>query len=162
MTGMAYMNDLNTANVLQQLWEKLPRYLRSKWTERVRKIRSTKERMANFSDFCQFVSEQADLATDPIYSEEIISRPKDARDKYRKQGKKVQASPQSSKHIAKFCKNRKCCQTCNKNHPTSLMIAVGNTKKGRPKLRTVKARCQRLTKGKMEAKPSTCVTPFVM
>ena len=74
MVGMAYMNDLNTANVLRQLWEKLPRHLRSKWTERVSKIRNTKERMADFSDFCQFVSEQADLATDPIYSEEMVSR----------------------------------------------------------------------------------------
>ena len=28
-----YINDLNTANVLRQLWEKLLRYLGSKWTE---------------------------------------------------------------------------------------------------------------------------------
>ena len=40
MTGMQYMNDLNTANVMRQLWERLPRYLRSKWTERVSRIRS--------------------------------------------------------------------------------------------------------------------------
>ena len=30
MTGMEYINDLNTAHVLRLLWEKLPRYLRSK------------------------------------------------------------------------------------------------------------------------------------
>ena len=32
---------------------------------------------ATFNDFCQFVSEQADLATDTIYSEEVITKPMD-------------------------------------------------------------------------------------
>ena len=30
MIGGAYMNDLNTSQVLRQLWEKLPVYLRGK------------------------------------------------------------------------------------------------------------------------------------
>lgn len=88
MTGMQYMNDLNTANVMRQLWERLPRYLRSKWTERVSRIRSVKGQTASFNDFCQFVSEQADLATDPIYSEEGISKPMNAVDKYHKQNER--------------------------------------------------------------------------
>lgn len=88
ITGMQYMNDLNTANVLRQLWEKLPRYLRSKWTERVSKIRSTERQIASFNDFSQFVSEQADLATDPVYSEEAISRPVDTVEKYHKWGER--------------------------------------------------------------------------
>ena len=87
MTGMQYMNDLNTANVLHQLWEKLPRYLRSKWMEKVSKIRSTKQQIASFSDFSQFVSQQADLATDPVYPEEGISRSMDTVDKHHKQNK---------------------------------------------------------------------------
>ena len=82
--AMHYMNDLSIANVLRQLWEKLPRYLGSKWTERVGKIRSNKGQAANFNIFCQFESEQADLATDPVYSAEGISRPKDTVDEYRK------------------------------------------------------------------------------
>ena len=88
MTGMQYMNDLNTANVMRQLWERLPRYLRSKWTERVSRIRSVKGQTASFNDFCQFVSEQADLATDPIHSEECISKPMDAVEKYHKQSER--------------------------------------------------------------------------
>jgi len=55
MSGMQYMNDLNTASVLRQLWEK-PRYLRSKWTEKVSKIKNTKQQIASFDDFSQFVS----------------------------------------------------------------------------------------------------------
>ena len=82
MTGMQYMNDLNTANVLSQLFEKLPRYLCSKWTARVSKIRSTKQQIASFNDFSEFVSQQADLATDPAYSEKCISRPMDTVDKH--------------------------------------------------------------------------------
>ena len=86
MSSMAHMNDLNTANVLRQLWEKLPRHLRSKWTERVSKIRNASEWMASFNDFCQFVSEQADLATDPIYSEETVARSKNGDVKFRRSG----------------------------------------------------------------------------
>ena len=88
MTGMQYMNDLNTANVMRQLWEKLPQYSRSKWTERVSRFRSVKGQTVSFNDFCQFVSEQADLATDQIYSEEGISKPMDAVDKYHKQNER--------------------------------------------------------------------------
>ncbi|CAH3148563.1 unnamed protein product, partial [Porites lobata] len=43
---------------------------------------------ASFNDFCQFVSEQADLATDPIYSEEGISKPMNAVEKYHKQNER--------------------------------------------------------------------------
>ena len=78
------MNDFNTANVLRQLWEKLPRYLRSKWTERVtRLIRNASERRASFNDFCQFVPEQADLAMDPICFEETVMRSRDRDIKFR-------------------------------------------------------------------------------
>ena len=88
MTGMQYMNGLNAANVLRQLWEKLPRYLGSKWTEKVSKIRSTKQQIASFNDLSQFVSRQADLATDPVYSEEAISRSTDTADKHHKQNER--------------------------------------------------------------------------
>ena len=86
MTGMQLTSDLNTANVLRQLWEKLARYLRSKWTERFSKIRGNRGEAENFNNFCQFVSKQADLTTDPVYSEEGISRPKDIVDEYCKSG----------------------------------------------------------------------------
>ena len=33
LKGMQYMKDSRTANVLRQFWERLPRCLRSKWTE---------------------------------------------------------------------------------------------------------------------------------
>ncbi len=74
MKGMSRMQDLNTAHVLRKLWEKLPRYLRSKWTERNSKTKTTKGRMANFEEFSQLVCEQAELATDPIFSEEGVSK----------------------------------------------------------------------------------------
>ena len=57
-----------------------------KWSERVSKIRNALERMASFNYFCQFVSEQADLATDPVYSEETVARPKDTDVKFRRTG----------------------------------------------------------------------------
>ena len=65
---MSHMDDLNTAHALQQLWEKLPRHLRSKWTERNNKNKSAKGRIADFEEFSEFVREQAELATDPVSS----------------------------------------------------------------------------------------------
>ena len=75
MKGMSHMDDLNTAHVLRQLWEKLPRHLRSKWTERNNKTKSAKGRIADFEEFSQFVREQAELATDPVFSEENVCKP---------------------------------------------------------------------------------------
>ena len=109
MSSMACMNDVNTANVLGQLWEKLPRHLRSKWTERVSKIRNASERMASFNDFCQFVSEQADLVTDPIYSEETVARSKDGDVKFRRSGdrKFKREKGSSNKYVKTRWKHKK-------------------------------------------------------
>ena len=71
------MDDLNTAHVLRQLWEKLLRHLRSKWTERNNKTKSAKGRIADFEEFSQFVREQAEQATDPVFSEESVSKPRE-------------------------------------------------------------------------------------
>ena len=69
------MDNLNTAHVLRQLWEKLSRHLRSKWTERNSKTKSAKGRIADFDEFSQFVREQAELATDPLFSVESVTKP---------------------------------------------------------------------------------------
>ena len=68
------MDDLNTAHVLRQLWEKLPRHLESKWTERNNKTKNAKGRIADFEEFSQFVLEQAELATHPVFSEENVCK----------------------------------------------------------------------------------------
>ena len=180
MKGMSHMEDLNTAHVLRQLWEKLPRHLRSKWTERNNKTKSIKGRIADFEEFSQFVREQAELATDPVFSEESVSKPqnddkdKGTRVRFRRRSlsrgrgtnlatgvsqenrkqrtlsctlcnkphnlneceqflKKTLAKRKafvveknlcfgcfSDQHIAKNCKERQTCKTCNKRHPTSL------------------------------------------
>ena len=58
------------------------RHLRSKWTERNNKTKSAKGRIADFEEFSQFVREQAELAIDPVFSEENVSKPhRDEKDK---------------------------------------------------------------------------------
>ena len=104
MSGMQYMNDLNTANVLCQLGEKLPWYLPDKWTEKVSKIRSTKQQIASFNHFSPFVSQQADLATDPVYSEEGNSRAMNTVDKYHKQNER---KPKRRRRISQQIYRRK-------------------------------------------------------
>ena len=56
--------------------------------ERVNKIRNTNQQVPSFNDFSQFVSQQADFATNPVYSEESISRSVDTVDKYHKQNER--------------------------------------------------------------------------
>ena len=86
-TGLPCMDDLNATQVLRQFWEKLPPYLRSKWTERASKIRSQKSRNVTFSEFSKFVTEQAELATDPVFSEEFSEKWKEeGKDKFRDSG----------------------------------------------------------------------------
>ena len=75
MKGMSHMDVLNTAHVLRHLWETLPKYLRAKWTERSNRTKSAKGRIADFQEFSQFVREQPDLATDPVFSEQCVSKP---------------------------------------------------------------------------------------
>ena len=43
MKGMSHMDDLNAAHVLGQLWEKLPKYLRNKWTQRGTHLKFTRK-----------------------------------------------------------------------------------------------------------------------
>ena len=173
MSGMEYMSDLNTAHVMRQLWEKLPRYLCSKWCERANSIKITKGHMAKFEEFVEFISKQADLATDPVYSEELVNKeiPVGARREQRNKGlsfatgskeenenqpkgdvtpctvcqrkhdldqcmefKKLSLAQRKNLlktndicfgcygqgHIAKFCKQKKLCKVCKKQHPTAL------------------------------------------
>ena len=72
---MSHLDDLNTAHVLRQLWEKLPRHLGSKWTERNNKTKSAKGRIADFEVFSHCVREQAAVATDPVFTEESVIKP---------------------------------------------------------------------------------------
>ena len=113
-TGLPYMDDLNTAQVLRQLWEKLPLYLRS-----------TQSRNATFSEFSKFITEQAELATDPVFSEEFSKRlNEESKDKsgdggrYRK-GKARKGTRNSGTEDREKEENRgrvKNCTLCSKPH----------------------------------------------
>ncbi|CAB4017126.1 hypothetical protein AWC38_SpisGene15343 [Paramuricea clavata] len=131
-TGLPYRDDLNTAQVSRQLWEKLPLYLRSKWTERASRIRSTQSRNATFSEFSKFVTEQAELAIDPVFSEEFSEKPHDLNE-CEEIGKKT--LPQRKDlirekglcfgclkpgHISSKCNDKLVCKTCEKKHPSAL------------------------------------------
>ncbi|XP_028417148.1 uncharacterized protein LOC114543600 [Dendronephthya gigantea] len=133
-TNLPYMDDLNTAQVLRQLWEKLPLYMRSKWTERAK---------------------QADFATDPVFSEDFSERSKEeSKDKFgdtgryrRDKGTRNFGTPHDLNeceefrkktllerkgfirekglcfgclkqgHISSKCNDKLTCKTCEKKHP---------------------------------------------
>ena len=125
MKGMSHMNDLNTAHVLRQLWEKLPRHLRSKWTERNSRTKSVKGRIADFEEFSQFVREQAELATDPVFSEESVSKlPLGEKDKVVTHFKFGKRPPQRGRgtsfatDVSRTSKDQGniVCSLCNKSH----------------------------------------------
>ena len=66
MKGMSHMDDLNTAHVLRQLWEKLPRHLQSKWTERNNRTKSAKGRIADKPSLPQILYSQKKMLANLI------------------------------------------------------------------------------------------------
>ena len=47
------------------------------FTKEMDKTKSAKGRIADFEEFSQFVREQAELATDPVFSEKSVSKPRE-------------------------------------------------------------------------------------
>ena len=72
VTGMAYMNDLSTANVLRQVEEKLLRYLGSKWTEGVGRIRSRSKEAKRQQMNNILHRQRSSLSQGSIFSESLL------------------------------------------------------------------------------------------
>ena len=99
----------------------VPPYLRSKWTERASKIRREKSRNVTFSEFSKFVTEQAELATDPVFSGEFSERWKEGKGKSSDggrylRGKGTRTFGTEAKEREENKERIKKCTLCSKPH----------------------------------------------
>ena len=69
-----YVNELNTSSLLQSLCIKLPQRMQRKWSENVCMILSRAQRRTTFVDFVEFVRKESEVANDPTFSREALSK----------------------------------------------------------------------------------------
>ncbi len=74
LTDEEYVHELNTSSLLQVLCLKLQERLQRQWATQVYIIKSRESRRANFSDFVEFIGKESEVASDPTFSKEAMSK----------------------------------------------------------------------------------------
>lgn len=107
METMQSMSELDSTHTLMQISAKLPSYSGVKWCRHAHDRRAKSGKPASFSDFVQFVKQEAELANDPVFSPEAlmkerrknagITKPNHHRDNYKN---RVSNRPQSGQSFA--------------------------------------------------------------
>ena len=69
-----YLNELNTSSMLQTVYIKLPERLQRKWASLAHKKETENLRRSLFADFMTFVKNESDIANNPLYSKEILTK----------------------------------------------------------------------------------------
>ena len=68
MKSLRYMEELNSTKTLQEISAKLPPYLGNKWCRHARDTQKKSDHGVSFHHLVEFIKEEAELATDPIFS----------------------------------------------------------------------------------------------
>ena len=76
MKTMKSMGDLDSTQTLLQISAKLPSYSGVKWCREAHEAQRKTKKIITFSDFIQFIKEEAELGNDPIFSPHAKIRPK--------------------------------------------------------------------------------------
>ena len=82
-------NPLDAPNVISMLLSKLPRNLKDKWVQVVKKVRRKKQREATLCNFIGFISEETMLVNDPLFSKEAIEQYNGSRSSRQENTKKM-------------------------------------------------------------------------
>ena len=72
MKTLKYMEGLNSEDTLKRITSKLPSSVGVKWCRFANKMLKSEERLSTFHDVVKFVTQEADLATDPVFSPEAL------------------------------------------------------------------------------------------
>ena len=72
MKSIEFLRDLNSTEVIKEVYSKLPSYSGVKWCSNAFDTRKKSGRVATFHDLMKFVKSEADLATDPIFSPDAL------------------------------------------------------------------------------------------
>ena len=76
MRSIHSLNELNSTEVLRQVSSKLPSYSGVKWFRHAFDKKKKDERTITFHDLVKFVRAEADLATDPVFSPDVLKMEK--------------------------------------------------------------------------------------
>ena len=72
MKTLKYMEGLNSEGTLKRITSKLPSSVGVRWCRFANKMLESEERLATFHDVVKFVTQEAALATDPVFSPEAL------------------------------------------------------------------------------------------
>lgn len=134
MRSMKFMSDLDPMDVLKQVSSKLPSYSGVKWCCHAFEVKENYGRTVTFRDLVKFTKTEADLATDPVFSPDILkSERKKWPDKDRKPSytnrrhplnsnsfvSTTSHSPKSSNPTTGVSLQPRICPVCSKPHTLS-------------------------------------------
>ncbi|XP_037113011.1 uncharacterized protein LOC119126082 isoform X2 [Syngnathus acus] len=121
MSQIKSLEVLNDCGENQRMLSKLPDWLTARWNRRVTRMEKENETFPSFDQFVEFVTEEADIACNPITSLHALKSGdggKEKPQKTRSVGAKVLASSSEEKTDAKGCvfceKSNHGLQTCRK------------------------------------------------
>ena len=72
MKTLKYMEGLNSEDTLKRITSRLPSSVGVRWCRFANKMLESEERLATFHDVVKFVTQEAALATDPVFSPETL------------------------------------------------------------------------------------------
>ena len=72
MKTLKYMEGLNSEDTLKRVTSKLPSSVGVRWCRFANKMLKSEERLSTFHDVVKFVTQEAALATDPVFSPEAL------------------------------------------------------------------------------------------
>ena len=72
MKTLMYMEGLNSEDALKRITLKLPSSVGVRWCHLANKMLKSEERLSMFHDVVKFVTQEASLATDPVFSPEAL------------------------------------------------------------------------------------------
>ena len=128
------MDELSSAKTLQEVGAKLPSYIGAKWCHRARDIHKREESVVLFLDLVNFVKEEAELGTDPIFSPESLKKERlksleRTRDKHAKQRTAGASSFVSSSSSRRSSPVSHCPEKCPKLKEKSITDRTENIRR---------------------------------
>ena len=79
MQSMKFLSDLDSVEVLKQVSSKLPSYSGVKWCRHAFDMKKKCGQVVTFHDLVKFVETEADLATDPVFSPDVLKSERNRR-----------------------------------------------------------------------------------
>ena len=74
MESISYLSILDHPHNLQNVVRKLPLYLQDRWRRHVITIRESENPIPSFKSFADFITKEAKVATDPVFSKEALTK----------------------------------------------------------------------------------------